>query len=77
MDVCRRCGLYQPPIHSNIAAASSFRGLCQNSGLIDAEPQSVPSVHHTALTSLISSRQRDMNTSRRAANDAGVLSILK
>ena len=25
MDVCRRCGLYQPSIHSNIADASSFR----------------------------------------------------
>ena len=38
---------------------------------------SMPLVRYAALTSSINSRHREMNTSRRADNDAGVLSILK
>ena len=50
---------------------------CQNSGLIDDGVAIHAGVHHAALTFSINSRHREMNTCRRAANDAGVLSILK
>ena len=56
--------------------SSPFR-FCQNSGLIDDGVAIHAGVHHVALTFSINSRQRDMNSWRRADDDAGVLSILK
>ena len=50
---------------------------CQNSGLIDDGVAIHAGVHHAALTFSINSRHREMNTSRRADDDAGVWSILK
>ena len=58
-------------------SAVAVDGFCQNSGLADYRFTLGTNVRHAALTSWISCRHRDMNTSRRAANDAGVLLILK
>ena len=52
-------------------------GSVRTQGSSTTDSPSVPPVHHAALTCLINSRQRDMNTSRRTANDAGVSLILK
>ena len=52
-------------------------GSVRTQGSSPTDSPSVPLVRYAALTSSINSRYREMNTSRRAANDAGVLSILK
>ncbi len=62
---------------STLAVRGSRRGSVRTQGSQTAAFLTVVPGHHAALTFSISSRHREMNTSRRAANDAAVLPILK
>ena len=64
-------GLHREHVEAFVA------GSVRTQGSSPTDSPSVPLVRYAALTSSINSRHREMNTSRRAANDAVVLSILK